>query len=163
MLQNLQGNQQTSLVTLVVLWHFTASVLVIPYFAPVLRYSINGMARPCLIPRRKSKITPSNVTGCIYFFMPEIKKLTLLQLNPTHSLRKRGLYPIHQSHSGLLSAPLKSCYFQVYFFFGHLFMSTTLAVVCSLLFESPFIGLEKIIFGRPQRKPREAENGTRVT
>ena len=39
-------------------------------------------------------------------------------------------------------------YFQIYFFFGNLAMCSFAATVSTLFFESPFIGLEKIIFGR---------------
>jgi len=32
-------------------------------------------------------------------------------------------------------------------------MTLVFAVICTLLFESPFIGLEKIVFGRGERRP----------
>ena len=42
-------------------------------------------------------------------------------------------------------------------------MSTALAVVCTLLFESPFIGLEKIIFSRGgQKRPQQTEGHNKV-
>ena len=45
----------------------------------------------------------------------------------------------------------------MYLYFGHLAMATGLAFLASLLFESPFIGLEKLIFGRGQRRPQKAQ------
>ncbi len=44
---------------------------------------------------------------------------------------------------------------QVYFFVGHIIMTMVLAVFCTLLFESPFIGLEKIAMGGGGRKRPE--------
>jgi hypothetical protein len=43
----------------------------------------------------------------------------------------------------------------VYFFVGHIIMTMVLAVFCTLLFESPFIGLEKIAMGGGGRKRPE--------
>ena len=43
---------------------------------------------------------------------------------------------------------------QVYLFFGHLALSIFAAIGASLLFESPFIGLEKLLFGRGGREGR---------
>lgn len=43
-------------------------------------------------------------------------------------------------------------YLIVYLFFGHMAITVMFAFVASLLFESPFIGLEKLVFGRGTRK-----------
>ena len=44
---------------------------------------------------------------------------------------------------------------QIYLYFGHLAVTTALAFIASLLFESPFIGLERLIFRRAPRKKIE--------
>ena len=51
----------------------------------------------------------------------------------------------------------------MYFFFGNLCMCSFAATLATLFFESPFIGLEKIIFGRTSslekgNKPSAGEN-----
>ena len=45
-------------------------------------------------------------------------------------------------------------YFNFYLFLGHFVITNFLAVFFSLMFESPFIGLEKIIFGKGPPKER---------
>ena len=43
---------------------------------------------------------------------------------------------------------------QIYLFFGHLLVTIGLAFVASLLFEAPFIGLERLIFNREPRSKK---------
>lgn len=42
-----------------------------------------------------------------------------------------------------------------YLFMGHLIVSVILSVFLTLMFESPFIGLEKLLFSGPQKKRAE--------
>lgn len=62
------------------------------------------------------------------------------------------IYLIHIHMMFMLHYRLKTVlhfdtYILTYLFFGHMVVSAGLALLCSLLFESPFIGLEKLIFG----------------
>ena len=62
-----------------------------------------------------------------------------------------------------MSVKICSVLFQVYNYFGHLVITMGLAVVCTVLFESPFIGLEKIIFGTASKpSQRKATNKSDV-
>merc|ERR1712226_1490118 len=45
-------------------------------------------------------------------------------------------------------------YLMIYLFLGHVFISNCLAIVMTLLFEVPFGGLEKIIFGGGPPRPK---------
>ena len=51
--------------------------------------------------------------------------------------------------------------FQFVLFFGHFVITIMFATLASLLFEAPFIGLEKLVFGRKERNASEkpATNG----
>ena len=56
----------------------------------------------------------------------------------------------------------------MYFFFGNLIICSFAASVATLFFESPFIGLEKIIFGRTSsleksKKPSSGNNENNTT
>lgn len=50
---------------------------------------------------------------------------------------------------------------QFVLFFGHFVITIMFATLASLLFEAPFIGLEKLVFGRKERNASEkpATNG----
>lgn len=47
-----------------------------------------------------------------------------------------------------------SVYLQFHFFIGNFVLSTFVALIASLAFESPMIIIEKLIFG-PRKKPTE--------
>ncbi|TRY72279.1 hypothetical protein TCAL_08592 [Tigriopus californicus] len=62
------------------------------------------------------------------------------------------IYAFHKSRKSVMYFDK---FFMFYVFMGHLIVSVILSVFLTLMFESPFIGLEKLLFSGPQKKRAE--------